>query len=154
MWARGSNNQNLKEIRVLFSEVIATQTEGRWMDDGQTTVKFRFHELCWHSQAELNMGTKLRAVIDLNLSRTPQIQLGTITWFSLQVERKVKVYMSMNVMYNICLIIYQGIFSSNCWICRSLRFYSFNYQSCSDFFMGQPLWGSFALRCGIIIPQW
>ncbi len=48
---RGSNNQNLKVIRALCSEIIATRTE----DGRQTTHKFPFHELCWHSQAELKM---------------------------------------------------------------------------------------------------
>ncbi len=38
--ARGSNNQNLKEICVLGSEM---------------TDELRFHKLCLHSQAELNM---------------------------------------------------------------------------------------------------
>ncbi len=42
----GSKNQNLKEIRALGSEIIAM--DGRWTRD-----KFQFHELCWHSQAEL-----------------------------------------------------------------------------------------------------
>ena len=29
VWSRGSNNQNMKEIRVSGSEVIATGTDGR-----------------------------------------------------------------------------------------------------------------------------
>ena len=43
---RGSHNWNLKGICSIGSEIIATRT-----DDG----KFRFHELCWHSQAELKI---------------------------------------------------------------------------------------------------
>ena len=47
VWPKESNNQNLKPIRTLGSEIIATQI------DRLTTDKFRFHELCWQSQAEL-----------------------------------------------------------------------------------------------------
>ncbi len=41
VWPRGSNNQNLKEIRALGSEIIATRTEGR-MTDGRTTDNVHF----------------------------------------------------------------------------------------------------------------
>ena len=50
VWPRASNNQNLKEIRALGSEIIVSRTDGR-----QTTDKLRFHELCRHSQAELKI---------------------------------------------------------------------------------------------------
>ncbi len=49
VWPRGSHNQNLKEIRALGSEITAPRTARR------STDEFRFHELCWHSQAELKM---------------------------------------------------------------------------------------------------
>ncbi len=48
---RGSNNLNLKEIRELGAEIIATLTEDGLMD-GRTMDESQFHELCWHSQAE------------------------------------------------------------------------------------------------------
>ncbi len=39
VWLRGSNNQNLKEIRALGSEIIATRTDdGRTTDDGQISI--------------------------------------------------------------------------------------------------------------------
>ncbi len=40
VWLRGSNNQNLKEIHELGTEIIATQTDIRMTD------KVRFHDLC------------------------------------------------------------------------------------------------------------
>ncbi len=41
VWPKSSNNQNLKEIHTLGTEIIATRTE----DGRQATDKFRFHEL-------------------------------------------------------------------------------------------------------------
>ncbi len=49
IWPRGSQNWNFKEIHAITSEIIDA-TDGR-----QTTDEFRFHGLCWHSQAELKM---------------------------------------------------------------------------------------------------
>ncbi len=37
VWPRGSNNQNLKEIRTLSSEIIATWTDVRRTDDRRLT---------------------------------------------------------------------------------------------------------------------
>ena len=35
VWPRANQNQNLKEIRALGSEVIVTLTDGRMTDDGR-----------------------------------------------------------------------------------------------------------------------
>ncbi len=45
-----------EEIRALGSEIIATRT-----DNGRTTDKFRFHDLCWQSQAELKKTIRYEA---------------------------------------------------------------------------------------------
>ncbi len=38
VWFRGSHNQNLKEIRALGSEIIATQTDRRTTDGVQISI--------------------------------------------------------------------------------------------------------------------
>ncbi len=42
VWPRGSHNQNLKEIRALGSEIIATQTNGRHTMDDRRRTNFDF----------------------------------------------------------------------------------------------------------------
>ncbi len=48
---QGKLQLNLKEIHAIGSEIIYA-TDGR-----RTADEFRFHELCWHSQAELKTST-------------------------------------------------------------------------------------------------
>ncbi len=38
VWPRGSHNQNSKEIRAFYSEIIATQTTDGRTDDGRRTT--------------------------------------------------------------------------------------------------------------------
>ncbi len=41
VWPRGSNNQSLKEIRSLHSEIIVTPTMNGWLtDDGQISISW------------------------------------------------------------------------------------------------------------------
>ncbi len=64
VWPRESNNQNLKEIlRALGSEIIAShgRTDHRRRTDG--LAKFRFHEVWWHSQAELKLPISQKLLI-------------------------------------------------------------------------------------------
>ncbi len=55
VWEYGSGEAATKiwnKIHAVNSEIIDA-TDGR--TDGRTTDEFRFHELCWHSQAELKI---------------------------------------------------------------------------------------------------
>ncbi len=47
---QGKQQPKFQEIRTFGSEIIMSRTEG-W----RGTDELRFHELCWHSQAELEM---------------------------------------------------------------------------------------------------
>ena len=75
IWTKGSNIQNLKEIRALGSEKIAARTDKGWQ------TKLPYHDLCWQSQAELKIDSQAELkIVKKNINLEKQMDKKKMLW--------------------------------------------------------------------------